>query len=408
MKAQLDTGRLAFEEAIAAFAQRLDLVGTRRYDDLRAEEHYRAFAVAGAMKADLLTDLHEAVRKAVVDGGTIQEFRKDFFATVEKHGWSGWTGEGTKHGEAWRTRVIYQANTRKAYSTGRYAQLTDPEMLAVRPFWKWQHSGLARDPRPEHQAWHGMTLRHDHPFWQAGFPPRIPPDYGCGCYVVAVRAPRPGDSVEPPEDWESDSAAVAPPHDVVADIREFVAQKQAKLPPELARDFGEVVATYRLERVVAGLEAIALMGGSETAKRQGLVEFASIARDVSDRKIEVDLGPINAASRLSEQTGHDLEGFHLVVDNYGVRHTLKKHGTPRTEAARGQIAVTVEDFALIPTIAENFDTAFADGKNKVGRDVIVLTKVINGIGYRYVAEIRAGKKLVVTDSMRKKRSAWET
>lgn len=248
MKADLNTARQVFEEQIAAFSLLLNLVGTERYDDLRAEEHYRAFTVAGAMKADLLADLHEAVRKAVVDGGTIQDFRKDFDRIVERHGWHGWTGEGTKLGEAWRTRVIYQTNTRKAYSAGRYAQLTDPEMLAVRPYWRWVHSGLAKDPRPEHLAWHGMTLRHDDAFWQTHFPPRIPPDYGCSCRIVATRTPAAGARTSAPDGWEAnaDPGAGAPPQDVVADIRNFVEEKKGKLPDELSRQFGALIATLLL------------------------------------------------------------------------------------------------------------------------------------------------------------------
>lgn len=255
MKAELNTARQVFEEQIAAFALRLNLVGTERYDDLRAEEHYRAFTVAGAMKADLLADLHEAVRKAVVDGGTIQDFRKDFDRIVERRGWTGWTGEGTKLGEAWRTRVIYQTNTRKAYSAGRYAQLTDPEMLARRPYWRWVHSGLAKDPRPEHLAWHGMTLRHDDPFWQTHFPPRIPPDYGCSCRVVATRTPAKDARTSAPDGWETNAnpGAGAPPHDVVADIRNFVAEKKGKLPEDLSRQFGEFVATLLLRSFLEGL-----------------------------------------------------------------------------------------------------------------------------------------------------------
>lgn len=248
MKATLTTARQAFEEQIAAFALRLELVGTERYDDLRAQEHYRAFAVAGAMKADLLADLREAVRVAIVDGGTIQQFRKDFQQIVERHGWHGWTGEGTRLGEAWRTRVIYQTNARKSYSAGRYAQLTDPRMLAVRPYWRWVHSGLARDPRPQHKAWHGMTLHHSDPFWQTHFPPRIPPDYGCGCRVVAVRTPAPAAQTSAPTGWEQDAdpGAGAPPQDVVADIRAFIAEKRRKLPPELARPLGELVSSHTL------------------------------------------------------------------------------------------------------------------------------------------------------------------
>lgn len=282
MRAELNTARQVFEEALAAFAQRTRLVGTERYDDLRAQEHYRAFAVAGAMKADLLADLHEAVRKAVVDGGTIQEFRKDFWRTVETRGWRGWTGEGTRHGEAWRTRVIYRTNTRKAYSTGRYAQLTDPQMLAVRPYWKWVHSGTAHDPRPEHLGWSGMTLHHTDPFWQTHWPPRIPPDYGCGCRVVAVRAPASGAQTTAPAGWESDAdpGAGAPPADVVEDIRAFIRQKQARLPPALARDLGEVVDSYQI-----GSRGPLRAASIVAARRPAAPAVQPVAPDAFDRAV---------------------------------------------------------------------------------------------------------------------------
>lgn len=81
---------------------------------------------------------------------------------------------------------------------------------------------------------------------------------------------------------------------------------------------------------------------------------------------------------------------------------MKQHGDEKSEAARGQIAVTVNDFGRIPEITTFPDRVFLDGKNKIGRDVIVFVKVIDGIRYRHVEEIRRGKRLVVTDSVRKK------
>lgn len=66
----------------------------------------------------------------------------------------------------------------------------------------------------------------------------------------------------------------------------------------------------------------------------------------------------------------------------------------------------LNDFGLIPLITALPDNVFADGKNKIGRDVIVFVKVIDGIGYRHVEEIRGKHKLVATDSLRKKIGAW--
>ena len=244
MNATVDRQRLRFEEAVAALEQRLQLRGTASYRDLGPDEHARAFAVAGAMKADLLADLREAVQRAVEAGITLDEFRKDFWAAVRVHGWHGWTGEGTDGGEAWRTRVIYTTNIRKSYSAGRYAQLTDPDFVAKYPFWQWVHSGLAMDPRPQHKAWHGMVLRHDDPFWQSHFPPRIPPDYGCTCRVKSASRPAAGATRTAPAGWreqvtpgEGSSRA-----DVAADIRELVATKRAKLPKELGDALAQAVA----------------------------------------------------------------------------------------------------------------------------------------------------------------------
>ena len=156
MNATVDRQRLRFEEAVAALEQRLQLRGTASYRDLGPDEHARAFAVAGAMKADLLADLREAVQRAVEAGITLDEFRKDFWAAVRVHGWHGWTGEGTDGGEAWRTRVIYTTNIRKSYSAGRYAQLTDPDFVPSIRFgngctaaWPWTR---ARNTRPG-MAW---------------------------------------------------------------------------------------------------------------------------------------------------------------------------------------------------------------------------------------------------------------
>lgn len=137
-----------------------------------------------------------------------------------------------------------------------------------------------------------------------------------------------------------------------------------------------------------------------------IIEFARHSMSVADRRIELMLGTVENHALILASTGMNLAGYRRMLDNYGVRHTLKQHGSPVKEAARGQIALTVEDFALIPQITAEPDAVFADGKNKIGRDVIVFTKVIDGIGYRHVEEVRSRHQLVATDSLRKKKGAW--
>lgn len=173
-----------FAEQLDFFKAKLNLP-SERWDDITKAAHDRAFIVAGAQKADLLKDLNGAVAKAIEQGTGHEQFHKDFMAIVQKHGWTGWTGEGTKAGEAWRSKVIYQTNLATSYAAGRYQQLTDPEFLKLRPYWRYKHADWVANPRLQHVAWNNLTLPHDHEFWKTHFPPN---GWGCHCRVTPVDA----------------------------------------------------------------------------------------------------------------------------------------------------------------------------------------------------------------------------
>jgi hypothetical protein len=170
------TFRKPFSEALAAIDLRLAdqrAVSTSR--DPAYSGHERSFMVAGAIKADLIDDLGQAIRKARTDGTGYDVFKKDFRAIVERNGWHGWTGEGTAKGEEWRMRTIYQTNMRTSYMAGRLAQLRKSGFK----FWVYRHSGAAH-PRLNHLAFDGIALPPDHPFWVTHYPPN---GWGCGCIV---------------------------------------------------------------------------------------------------------------------------------------------------------------------------------------------------------------------------------
>lgn len=187
-----------FKEQLAFFRAKLNLP-TERWDDIMRSAHDRAFTVAGVTKADLLADLRAAVDKGINEGRGLEQFRKDFRAIVAKHGWTGWTGEGSAAGEAWRTKVIYETNMATSYAAGRYKQMTDPGYLRLRPLWRYVHCDSVMHPRPLHLAWNGLVLRYDHAFWSEHYPPN---GWGCQCRVDPVRGPRPGDHTDPPEGWD--------------------------------------------------------------------------------------------------------------------------------------------------------------------------------------------------------------
>lgn len=174
---------LPFKEQLAFFRQKLNLP-TATYDDIMGAAHDRAFVVAGAMKADLLADLRSAVDKAMAEGKSLQWFRKEFDAIVERRGWSGWAGSGSKDGTAWRTRTIFSTNLKAAHAAGRYAQLTQPDMMQARPYWRYVHRSTEH-PRHHHRAWGGMVLAADDPWWEIHYPPN---GWGCNCLVEAINA----------------------------------------------------------------------------------------------------------------------------------------------------------------------------------------------------------------------------
>ena len=248
----------SFAEQVAFFRRKINLP-TERYDDITRAAHDRGFVVAGAAKADLLDDLLRAVEGGIQAGSGMDKFRRDFRTLVERNGWHGWTGEGTKKGEAWRTRVIYETNLRASYAAGRYQQLKNPELLAVAPYWQYVHSGKEHY-RPEHKAWgdERLTLRHDHPFWDVGYPPN---GYGCGCTVTAVVAPRRGAATEPPDGWDVPNPKTgtppgidqgwdyAPGANTTTPLIDLVEQKLVKLDSTIGAQMWEAIApSIEMER----------------------------------------------------------------------------------------------------------------------------------------------------------------
>lgn len=168
---------LPFREAIAFFRQKTN-VPTQSYLDVWAEAHTRSFMVAGAATDALVQDFREEIMKALEQGTTLQDFRRSFDQLVTKHGWQ---HTGTP---GWRARIIFETNLSTAYSAGRYAQATEPDTLAVYPYWRYVHSG-ARHPRLQHLSWNGKVLLASDPWWSQHYPPN---GWRCGCRVEVLSA----------------------------------------------------------------------------------------------------------------------------------------------------------------------------------------------------------------------------
>lgn len=166
-------GSVPFQEAIDFFKAKLNLP-TQYWDDLVGSVHSKAFTVAGAIKADLLADLREAVDQAINKGTGMGEFRKSFDDLVSKHGWD-YNGQ-----RAWRTRVIYDNNLHSAHMAGRWQQIQ--RLKDRRPFIQYLTVGDRR-VRPEHRQWDRLVLSIDDDWWNTHFPPN---GWGCRCSVRSL------------------------------------------------------------------------------------------------------------------------------------------------------------------------------------------------------------------------------
>lgn len=149
---------------------------SRAYTDVWQEQNALAFTVAGAQSAQMVSDFHQVITKAIRDGTTLAEFREDFDAIVERFGWS---YRGTR---GWRTRVIFETNLRTAYQPGRWQQAW--EAREDRPFLRYVAvmDGRTRDL---HRQWNGTILPIGADWWRTHYPPN---GWGCRCRVQSLSA----------------------------------------------------------------------------------------------------------------------------------------------------------------------------------------------------------------------------
>lgn len=306
-----------FAEQLAALRLRFaDLRPTAKWDDLWQAEHERAFMVAGATKADLLADLAEAVDRAVSQGTTFETFKGEFRNIVEKHGWHGWTGEGTAKGEEWRMRVIYRTNIATSWAAGRMAQLVDGKFK----YWVYKHGG-SREPRLQHLAWDGIALQPDHPFWATHAPPN---GWGCSCLIYGARSAagikRVGGDPEKelPDGWQVRDPKTGAPVGIdkgwdyavgrsVADTVALGGKKIASLPPEIGADFGRGIEGL-IDRAWPLWVADTLVKGSHTPGVVGVLQ-----RDVIEALAERNVAP--ASAEMMVQPG-------ILIGPKAARHEL--------------------------------------------------------------------------------------
>lgn len=162
------------------------------YKDVWNEEHATAFTVAKAMQLDVLSDIKESVEKAIENGTTFEQFKKELKPTLMQKGWWGkremtdpLTGETitAQLGSDRRLKTIYSTNLRSAYQKGQYDRTMESDL---HPYLMYR-IGASVHHREQHLRWNNLIRPKDDPIWNSIFPPN---GYGCKCYTVAVTQAR--------------------------------------------------------------------------------------------------------------------------------------------------------------------------------------------------------------------------
>ena len=384
-----------FAQQVAFFRGKLGrLVPTERWTDMRHAQHDRGFMVAGAQTADLLADLAAAVDRTITEGGSLDSFRRDFAAAVERSGWS------YRGGFDWRTRTIYRTNIATSYAAGREAQLREGEF----PFILYRHGGSA-DPRPQHQAWDGLVLPADHPFWDTHSPPN---GWGCSCRKVGLRsrdaARRLGGDPDKalPDGWDSvDPATGAPagidqgwayaPGASVSDTVQQMAAKTQHWDYVLAKAYMQGVPEAQRDALAQAYRALPSVATATRLYAQRVLEGYPQQQIPPYRTL--GLLTSEQATLVQRLSGRDVAGFDYAMDRHVVGHVLREHGDAAAERRRGQRAVTAADYARLPQVLSGPDAVEHAGAGwATGQSVVRLSRRFGDEEYVSVWEVRAGRK----------------
>lgn len=159
------------------------------FRDIWREENQHAFTIAKSTSHNILSDVRDTLVDALEDGTTFEQFKKDITPLLQAKGWWGVqevtdpaTGKkvDAQLGSPRRLKTIYQANLRSARAAGQWERIQKTKRAL--PFLIYE-LGPSLEHRVIHEAWEGILLPVDDPFWKTHFAPN---GWGCKCRIRAV------------------------------------------------------------------------------------------------------------------------------------------------------------------------------------------------------------------------------
>ena len=294
------------------------------YKDVWREEHAAAFTVAKAMQLDVLSDMHNAVAKAVEKGQSFETFKKNIAPALQQKGWWGrkkmtdpLTGKtvNAQMGSDRRLKTIYNVNMRSAFQKGQY----DAAMASdLHPYLMYR-IGPSVKHREDHQSWDGLILPKNDPFWDSHFPPN---GWGCKCYTRAITEAR-------KKQYEKDGVPVPPGPDGSGGGR---LQVKTQAPPVTYKTYFNG-RKGTVEKVPDGVDPAFNWNQGKAARDAG----AKAALENAERKYAEAVGKVEKVSGKKPK----MDG--------GARETTQFHSPPSVDELWKQ----KKDFELQAMMGDN-------------------------------------------------------
>jgi SPP1 gp7 family putative phage head morphogenesis protein len=146
------------------------------FDGLSKQYQNDSFTLAGVTDSHVLARVRDQLTSVVAQGGTAADFRRAVASLKSDAGIESVTAAELDN--------VFQTMTQKAYSAGRYEQMTDDSVMAALPYWQFWTVGDDR-VRPEHAVLDQFCALAIDPVWLKIYPPC---GWGCRCSVVCLSA----------------------------------------------------------------------------------------------------------------------------------------------------------------------------------------------------------------------------
>jgi len=170
----------------AEYLRSLTPVTKQTFDGLTSQYRKDAFTVSGTSDVRLIQKIRDELADVMESGATPKQFQ----AAVKKIT----TDAGVEELNAFTLDTVFNTNMQKAYSLGRYEQLSEPAVKAALPIWEYMTVGDDR-VRPEHAVLDGFQAQAIDPVWMKIYPPN---GFNCRCTVIPLLAEEADDDAQEP------------------------------------------------------------------------------------------------------------------------------------------------------------------------------------------------------------------